>query len=104
MTAAYQSFRVANPGETGDRNQLRYPSYIVLDLGIAKTFKTPWNEKHKIQIRADGFNVTNTQRFTAADTIFGLDPYRDTPSSTFGNFSSIQGSPRVFQFAIRYDF
>ncbi|MBX3300498.1 MAG: carboxypeptidase regulatory-like domain-containing protein [Acidobacteria bacterium] len=104
LTAAYQSFRVANPGETGDRNQLRYPSYIVLDLGIAKTFKTPWNEKHKIQIRADGFNVTNTQRFTAADTIFGLDPYRDTPSSTFGNFSSIQGSPRVFQFAIRYDF
>lgn len=103
-TAYYQSFRNANPGETGDRNVIRYPSYIVMDMGIAKTFKTPWNENHKIQVRADGFNITNTQKFTSADTIFGLDPFRDTPSSTFGNFGAIQGSPRVFQFAIRYDF
>ncbi|MBK7392737.1 MAG: carboxypeptidase regulatory-like domain-containing protein [Chloracidobacterium sp.] len=103
-TAAYQSFRNAAPGETGDRNLLRYPSYIVLDMGLAKSFSSPWKENHKIQFRVDVFNLTNTQRFTAADTIFGLDPFRDTPSSTFGNFSAIQGAPRVVQFALRYDF
>lgn len=103
-TAAYQSFRVAAPGETGDRNAIRYPGYIVLDLGIAKSFQMPWNENHKIQFRADTFNLTNTQKFTLADTIFGLDPYRDQPSSTFGNFGAIQGTPRIMQFAIRYDF
>jgi hypothetical protein len=103
-TEAYQSFRVAAPGETGDRNAIRYPGYIVLDLGLAKSFKMPWNENHRVQFRVDTFNLTNTQKFTLADTIFGLDPYRDTPSSTFGNFGAIQGAPRVLQFAIRYDF
>lgn len=102
--AAYQSFRVAAPGETGDRNVLRYPSYIVLDMGLAKSFAMPWSENHKLQLRVDAFNITNTQRFTDVDTIFGLDPFRDTPSPTFGNFGAIQGSPRVLQFAIRYDF
>lgn len=103
-TEAYQSFRVAAPGETGDRNAIRDPSYIVLDLGLAKSFQMPWNENHRVQFRVDTFNLTNTQKFTGADTIFGLDPYRDTPTSTFGNFSAIQGSPRVLQFALRYDF
>lgn len=103
--AAYKSFRTAAPGETGDRNFIRYPSYIVLDAGLAKSFQMPWNEKHRIQIRAEAFNVTNTQRFTGlVDSTFGLDPFLGTPSSTFGNFSGIQGEPRVMQFAIRYDF
>jgi hypothetical protein len=48
--------------------------------------------------------VTNTQKFTIADTIFGLDPFKNQPSSTFGRFSAIQGDPRIFQFALRYDF
>lgn len=104
VEAAYQSFRNAAPGETGDRNVLRYPSYIVLDMGLAKSFSMPWREGHKLQLRVDAFNVTNTQRFTAADTVFGLDPFADTPSTTFGKFSAIQGAPRVLQFAIRYDF
>ena len=104
QTQAYQSFRLAAPGETGDRNAIRDPSYIVLDLGLAKSFQMPWNENHRVQFRVDSFNLTNTQKFTGADTIFGLDPERDTPSSTFGKFSAIQGTPRVVQFAIRYDF
>lgn len=104
VTAAYQSFRSAAPGETGDRNVLRYPGYIVLDMGLAKSFNMPWKEGHKLQIRAESFNLTNTQRFTAADTIFGLDAFRSQPASSFGQFSAIQGTPRIFQFAVRYDF
>ena len=103
-TAAYQSFRVAAPGETGDRNVLRYPGYIVLDMGLAKSFQMPWNENHRVQFRVEAFNVTNTQKFTDVDSIFGLDPFREEPSASFGNFFSIQGTPRVIQFALRYDF
>ena len=100
----YQGFRNAAPGETGDRNVIRYPGYFVLDMGLAKSFQMPWNENHKVQFRVEAFNITNYQTFTAADTIFGLDPFRNTASSTFGNFGAIQGTPRVIQFALRYDF
>lgn len=107
-TAAYRSFRSPAPGETGDRNALRGPSFIVLDLGLAKSFKLPWNENHLLQLRWDTFNVTNTQRFdgnSAADTTFGLDPDRNgSPGPNFGTLTAIQGAPRIMQFAIRYDF
>jgi hypothetical protein len=93
--AAYQSFRVAAPGETGDRNQIRYPGYIVLDMGLYKSFGMPWSENHRLQFRVESFNVTNTQKFTIADTIFGLDPFKNQPSSTFGRLArsrAIRGS------------
>ncbi len=102
--AAYQSFRVAAPGETGDRNVLRNPGYMALDVGLAKSFQMPWNENHRVQFRAEAFNIANTQRFTGVDSVFGLDPFKNTPQDTFGNFTAIQGEPRILQFAIRYDF
>ncbi len=102
--AFYANFRNAAPGETGDRHVIRYPGYISLDVGLYKSFAMPWNETHKLQLRVEAFNVTNKQTFTTADTIFGLDPFLGGASPTFGNLYSIQGSPRVMQFAIRYDF
>lgn len=104
--AAYQSFRSPGPGETGERNYLRYPGYVALDMGLYKSFSMPWSEKHKLQIRWETFNITNTQRLTGpiADPSFGLDPQNGTPGPTFGNLTAIQGTPRIMQFALRYDF
>lgn len=103
--AAYQSFRSPAPGETGDRSIIRYPGYVALDAGLYKSFDMPWNEKHKLQIRWEVFNVTNTQRLTGiADNTFGLDPQVNQPGASFGNFTAIQGTPRIMQFAIRFDF
>lgn len=105
--AAYQSFRSAAPGETGDRSVLRFPGYVALDMGLYKSFTMPWNENHKIQIRWEVFNVTNTQRLTGGtqfDSTLGLDPQNSQPQSTFGNLTAIQGTPRIMQFAIRFDF
>jgi hypothetical protein len=106
--AAYRSFRSPGPGESGDRNQFRAPGYIVMDAGIQKSFNMPWREGHKISIRADAFNITNTQRFSGinlADTTIGLDPQLGgTPGPNWGNFTQIQGTPRVMQFAFRYEF
>lgn len=105
VTAAYQSFRSARPGETGDRNIFRYPSYFALDMGLSKSFNMPWSENHKLQIRWETFNITNTQHLTGIDDFsLSLDPQFNTPQPTFGNFTDIQGSPRVMQFGFRYTF
>jgi hypothetical protein len=108
-TAAYHSFRNAKPGEPGDRNVLRLPGYVNLDMGLAKSWGMPWGEGHKLEIRWDVFNVTNTQRLGTIDssrTGFGLvvDPQTATPPTNWSNFTAIQGSPRVMQFGFRYDF
>jgi hypothetical protein len=111
--AAYKSFRNAYPGETGDRNVLRLPGYINLDLGLSKSFSMPWSEKHTLQVRFEAFNVTNTQRMGAIDTSrtgYGLqlDPQDvsgigDIPTN-WSNFTGIQGQPRVMQIGLRYHF
>ena len=103
--AAYSSWRSPAPGETGARNILRGMGFFQLDLGLSKAFTMPWSEKHKIEIRWETFNVTNTQYLQGnADVTNGLDPQFGGPSPTFYNFTSIQGTPRVMQFAFRYEF
>jgi hypothetical protein len=112
--AAYQSFRNAYPGEAGDRNVFRLPGYFNLDMGVSKSFGLPWNEKHKLQLRVEAFNVTNTQRMSAPDTGsrtgygLGLDPQTftslDDIPPNWAKFIGIQGAPRSMQFGIRYSF
>jgi hypothetical protein len=81
------------------------PGYVSLDMGVAKSFKMPWGEKHNIQFRAEVFNVTNTQRFGAtANEQLEVDPQANTPASDWWNFTAIQGSFRVMQFGLRYSF
>ena len=110
---AYRSFRNAFPGESGDRNVFRLASYINLDMGLTKAFNLPWNENHRLQLRVEAFNVTNTQKMNAPDTGsrtgygLGLDPSTfnlDDIPINWSRFTSIQGAPRVMQFGIRYSF
>lgn len=109
-TAAYQSFRNARAGETGERNVFRGSGYSTLDLGLSKSFTMPWSENHKLQFRWEVFNVANAQYFAADNfslSSFGLgqDPNLNDASPDFGKiFSSIQGSPRRMQFGLRYSF
>ena len=104
---AYQSFRNAYPGETGERNIFRLPSFWSLDLGLGKTLDLPW-ENHKLQFRWEVFNVANTQKMggiNPADYIVELDPRTAAQVRTnFANFTSIQGTPRSMQFVLRYSF
>jgi Carboxypeptidase regulatory-like domain len=107
--SAYRSFRNARPGETGDRNVLRLPAYVALDMGLGKTFTMPWNENHKLQFRWEVFNITNTQRLgdvllTRDGLGLDIDPQLGTPAPVFGNLTGIQGTPRVMQFGLRYTF
>jgi hypothetical protein len=105
ITAIYQNFRNAYPGETGPRNYLRYPGYVDLDLGLGKSWKI--TENHQLQIRWDVFNVTNTQHLTSwSNGGVAADPGLTgaTPPDDFYNFTQIQGQPRVMQIGLRYSF
>jgi hypothetical protein len=106
VNTAYRSFRSPAPGESGDRNQIRIPYWATMDAGLQKSFNMWWNENHKIKIRWDVFNVTNSAHFQGnADPTFGLDPdLVGGPGPTFGNFTSTQGAARVMQFAFRFEF
>jgi hypothetical protein len=65
----------------------------------------PWSENHKLQIRWDVFNITNTQRLTGIyEWTQGLDPQNSEPIPNWGDFVRIQGAPRVMQFGFRYSF
>jgi len=106
---AYQSFRNARPGETGDRNIFRRGGYFVLDFGLSKSFQMPFAEGHRIQIRWEVFNATNTQLLAGpaggrSGYGFDLDPFMGSPGPDFGFVNATQGDPRVMQFAFRYDF
>jgi hypothetical protein len=113
LLEAYTSWRGAFPGETGDRNQIRLPGYVNVDLGLSKTIDMPWSEKQNLQIRFEVFNVTNTQRMGAIDSSrsgFGLqlDPDKitsvDDIPTNWSNFTGIQGQPRVMQIGARFTF
>lgn len=113
LLSTYKSWRGAFPGETGDRNVLRLPGYVDLDLGLSKTFDLPWSEKQKLQVRFEAFNVTNTQHMGDIDSSrsgFGLqlDPQNITSLSdiptNWSNFTGIQGQPRVMQMGVRFTF
>jgi hypothetical protein len=124
-TGIYRSLRNAFPGESGERNTLRLPGYMSLDMGIAKKIK--FGERYSLELRIEAFNVTNTQRMgslTGGRTGYGIGqdpggtPYGcsgsacapnpasltgalltpQNPPSIWSNFSGIQGKPREMQF------
>jgi hypothetical protein len=93
--AALNSFSQPQGGQIGQRNNLRGPSFWNLDLGLAKSFRMPW-EGHRLQLRVDAFNVFNRN-------VFGL-PNANINSASFGQITTSASTPRELQFAVRYDF
>ena len=108
-----ETFVVTAPAGAVDRpprriessNVIRMPGYSSLDLGLAKAFTMPWGEEHRLQVRAEAFNLLNYQSFgSTANQQIEIDPQANTPPADWWNFTSIQGTPRVIQFGLRYSF
>jgi hypothetical protein len=101
---AYDAFQHTRSGFSGSRSALHGPGYFSLDIGLQRTFSLGQN--HKIQFRWETYNVTNTTNFDGrpnAPGNRGIDFSLDS-KSTFGQLRSTAGSPRIMQFALRYDF
>jgi hypothetical protein len=101
--AAWDSFRTPHPGETGTRNPIRLPNTWNIDMGLAKSFDMPWREGHKVTFRWDVFNVTNTPFFDG-QAVGTIGYTGSNAGGSFGRYTVQSNSPRIMQFALRYDF
>lgn len=95
--AAEAALRFPRHGEVGTRNLFRSPNFWNLDMALSKRFRMPWSETHRVTIRAEAYNLTNSVSFDAPAS-FGIG------SSTFGRITGALSNPRELQFALRYDF
>ena len=107
-SAAFADFQHPFPGQSGSRNVIRGDGYAGLDMVLNKRWMMPY-EGHSLEFRWEVFNVPNLHRFnvdsglqtgTACACIASL---QQVPTS-FGAYTGLLTSPRVMQFALRYEF
>ncbi len=96
---ARSAFHAPHPGQSGQRNNLRGPGYFAVDTGVAKKWKL--GESQTLQFSWETFNLTNSVRFDAAQSVGSI---LSAFSATFGKYSSTLTRPRAMQFALRYSF
>ncbi len=93
-------FRV-QPGQTGNlpRGFINGPWYINWDAGLIKNIA--FNERMRLQLRAEAFNVLNHTNYLIGENsaVFDID------STSFGQIAPTSTySPRIMQFAVRFEF
>ncbi|MGC1106602.1 MAG: carboxypeptidase regulatory-like domain-containing protein [Candidatus Acidiferrales bacterium] len=96
---AFNNFSVPLPGESGSRNPIRGDGFLNTDMELAKFWKMPYNENHRLRLSADMFNVFNTKRFDVQSLSLELDT-----ESSFGDYQRLLTLPRIMQFGLEYDF
>jgi hypothetical protein len=96
---ANTTFRATYPGEAGQRNNFRGPGYFGIDAGLSKI----WNlgERKTIRFAWEAFNITNSVRFDAANSLIGQSLVSITG---FGIFNTELTQPRVMQYSLRFSF
>ncbi len=85
------------PGTFGTlgRNVLFGPGLATVDFSAFKNFAMPWKESHKLEFRAEFFNLFNRVNLN--------NPISSRTSSIFGRITSA-GDPRIVQLGLRYSF
>ncbi len=89
------AFEVPASGTFGNvgRNSLRGLKTWAFDLSLSRAFQL--GESQQIEFRAEGYNITNSFR--------PLNPDTDVSSGVFGLIRE-SDSPRIWQFALKYNF
>lgn len=91
-TSAFALPALGTFGTVG-RNTIRGPGLTAVDFGLLKNFN--FREHHRVQFRAEFFNLLNQTAFGNPNTTFN--------NAQFGRITTA-GSPRVIQLALRYNF
>jgi hypothetical protein len=79
-----------------------------VDLSVFKTF--PVYRESTLEFRAEAFNIANTTNFANPNNTLQVTPNADNTysvqNSTFGQITSTSANynPRLFQFALKYQF
>jgi hypothetical protein len=90
------------------RNSLRGPGFQKADLAIFKDFQ--FNERFKLQFKAESFNFTNTPRFNGPNAnVSSMTINATTGAITNANnfmaiTSAFDGQERKFRFGLRLSF
>lgn len=89
------AFAAPAPGYFGNAGPgiIRGPGLVNFDMAFHKDFRL--TERHKIEFRAELFNIFNHTNFNAVDATYGS-----------GSFGQLIGAadPRIIEFALRFDF
>jgi hypothetical protein len=93
-TAAFTANAPGTFGTLG-RNTLVGPGYADLDLSLFKAFPMPFSERHRVEFRAECFNLLNRVNLSSPNTSFS--------SSLFGRITAAS-DPRILQLGLRYSF
>jgi len=96
-----QAFFRNQPGQTGNlpRNFLNGPWYYNWDASLIKNIA--FNERLRLQLRVEAFNVLNNTNFLIPENSNSF----NIGSTTFGQIGSDSTySPRIVQFAARFEF
>jgi hypothetical protein len=96
---AIKAFGFTMPGQIGDRNNVRGDGVFNFDMSLAKNISMPYRESHKLQMRWEVFNVTNSVRFDPQNINLSL-----SAVSNFGRYQGTLQPSRVMQVSLRYDF
>jgi hypothetical protein len=91
------AFREPAPGTYGTlgRNTEFGPGLATVDFSTFKSFPMPWKEAHKLEFRAEFFNLFNRPNFST--------PTTTRISNLFGRITTA-GDPRIVQLGLRYAF
>ena len=91
-TAAFRAYALGTFGNSG-RNNLQGPGALTLDMAVMRRFSI--TERHRVEARAEAFNILNHPVFNNPRT-----------SLTDSNLGRILGAndPRIMQLALKYIF
>ena len=110
QTAAVNAFAYPFGGGTGQRNQLRGPSYSDVAMALLKSFKMPWSEKQRLEFRAEAFNVFNHPSFNnpsvnpnATGSLNSANVNIQNPGQ-YGVLTNTANTARQLQLGLRFDF
>jgi hypothetical protein len=93
---------------TAGKNPLYGPHFRHVDLSVFKTF--PVYRESTLEFRAEAFNIANTTNFANPNNTLQVTPNADNTysvqNSTFGQITATSANynPRLFQFALKYQF
>ncbi len=101
------AFALNDWGKFGNagRNILRSPRFVNFDFAIQK--ETTIREQHRIQFRAEFFNIFNRPNFSIPSNVLlapNFGALFQTPDVAQGNVGLGSGGPRLIQFGLKYIF
>ena len=103
-TSAVNSFVASYPGAVGTRGIIRGPHFFDSDVAFSKFFRIA--ERQRVQVRAEAFNIFNHVNFAnpSGTSIYSPTTFGEITSQVGATSTTSSGGPRVFQFALRYEF